>query len=89
VQQCKTGQEGPVRAGQVIVRLGCAVRWFVWPAVGASEMSGLVCLSASEAYLCSLGGRERQTRRYLDKSHEPEQLKRELGRLSTVSPAPC
>jgi hypothetical protein len=31
VQVQETGQEGPVRAGQVIVRLGCAVRGCVWP----------------------------------------------------------
>ena len=84
----ETGAEGPVRAGQVIVRLGCAVRGFVWPAVDASEMSGLVCLRL-KLTSALLGGRERQTRRYLDDSHEREQYERELGRLSTVSPAPC
>lgn len=65
--QCKTGEEGPVRADQVIVRRGCAL---VYGELDASEMSRVVCLSASEAYLCLKRGRERQTRRYLDNSHE-------------------
>ena len=62
VQCRKTGQEGPVRgkSGDCPCWRGCALVY------GASEMSRVaVCLSASEAYLWSSVGGERQTRRYL------------------------
>lgn len=59
----ETGQEGPVRAGQVIVRLGCGVRGFVWPGqlwVQARCLVWSVCLRL-KLTSALLGGRETNT----------------------------
>ena len=67
VQCRKTGQEGPVRgkSGDCPCWKGCAL--VVYGASKRDVESGRlsVCLSASEAYLWSSVGGERQTRRYL------------------------
>ena len=96
-EECRSGRacsardgarrSGPGRSGDCPAWLCCAwvcmARW-----VQARCLVWSVCLRL-KLTSALLGGRERQTRRYLDDSHEREQYERELGRLSTVSPAPC